>query len=229
MKRIALFLFAVQALTVPALASGQEQVRLLKPAYQFNKATITRGAEFFFQHCIACHSVSRIRYSRLSSDLGLSVDEIKKLMPAGSSELGQGITTAMPPEAAKQAFGVVPPDLSLEARYRGEDWIYTFLQSFYVDPASRSGWNNQLFPKVAMPNILAGLSGTRDASGKWVQPASVPPEQFQKMVGDVTAWLRYASDPSVLTRREMGPYVLAFIALFTGLAYWTKRTYWKAV
>lgn len=213
------------ALTAPMLAWSQPP--LSKPAYTLDEPTITRGAQFFFQHCVACHSLRRIRYARLASDLGMPIDSIKALMPAGAGELGQGIETAMPPAAAQQAFGVVPPDLSLEARYRGEDWIYTYLQGFYVDPASRSGWNNHVFPGAAMPNVLAGMSGMRNATGQTVQPGSVPPAQFRRMLADVTAWLRYASDPSVLTRRRIGPYVLGFIALFTLLAYGTKRAYWK--
>jgi ubiquinol-cytochrome c reductase cytochrome c1 subunit len=227
MRRLAML--AWLALALPALAWSQQAPPLSRPAYTFDKPTITRGAQVFFQHCAACHSLHRVRYARLASDLGMPIASIRALMPGGAGELGQGIATAMPPAAAKQAFGVVPPDLSLEARYRGEDWIYTYLQSFYVDPASRSGWNNHVFPGAAMPNVLAGMSGTRDASGQMVQPGSVPPQQFRQMLADLTAWLRYASDPSVLTRRRIGPYVLGFIGLFAFFAYRTKRAYWKGV
>ena len=43
---------------------------------------------------------------------------------------------------AKAWFGVAPPDLSVIARSRGADWLYTYLRTFYRDDSSRTGWNN---------------------------------------------------------------------------------------
>ncbi len=43
------------------------------------------------------------------------------------------------------------PDLTLVARVRGADWIYTYLRSFYVDETRPFGVNNVVFPSVGMP------------------------------------------------------------------------------
>ncbi|GIS97624.1 MAG: hypothetical protein CM1200mP24_09080 [Gammaproteobacteria bacterium] len=58
---------------------------------------------------------------------------------------------------------MVPPDLSVTARYRRPDWIYTYMRSFYIDDSSPTGWNNTVFPDVAMPNVLYEWQGYRKA------------------------------------------------------------------
>ena len=37
---------------------------------------------------------------------------------------------------------VPPPDLTVIARERGADWLYTYLRTFYRDPKTVTGWNN---------------------------------------------------------------------------------------
>ncbi len=211
-------------------AVAEPEAKLTSPQYRLDPATIRQGARFFATYCLGCHSMKQIRYGRLVDDLGMSKGEVEKdIMQGSGAALTQGIVSAMKPEDAKAAFGVAPPDLSLEARYRGPDWIYTYLRSFYQDPSRPSGWNNHLFPNVAMPNVLAGIGGIRDASGKLVTPGSLPPEEFGRQLAQLTAWLDYASDPSVLERRAIAPYVLGFLGAFTVLAWLTKRAYWADV
>jgi len=70
------------------------------------------------------------------------------------------MNVAMRPADAKAWFGITPPDLTDEARVRGAEWLYNYFLAFYKDDATPSGWNNLLFPNVAMPHVLAELSGT---------------------------------------------------------------------
>jgi len=49
------------------------------------------------------------------------------------------MTVAMTKKDAKEWFGTAPPDLSVIARARGPDWLYTYLRSFYRDPESATG------------------------------------------------------------------------------------------
>ncbi|MBR7540570.1 cytochrome c1, partial [Mycobacterium tuberculosis] len=60
---------------------------------------------------------------------------------------------------AKKWFGAVPPDLSVIARARGSDWLYTYLRTFYRDDTRPTGWNNLVFDKVGMPHVLWELQG----------------------------------------------------------------------
>jgi ubiquinol-cytochrome c reductase cytochrome c1 subunit len=211
-------------------AGAETAMKLASPHYRLDPATIREGATLFATYCLGCHSMKQIRYGRLMDDLGMSKGELEKdLMQGSGAALTRGIVSAMKPGDAKAAFGVAPPDLSLEARYRGPDWIYTYLRSFYQDPSRPSGWNNHLFPNVAMPNVLAGIGGTHDAQGRLLTPGSLPPAEFDRQLAQLTAWLDYASDPSVLERRAIAPYALGFLGAFTVLAWLTKRAYWRDV
>jgi len=127
------------------------------PASLSDQASLQRGAKFFVANCLACHSAAYMRYNRLM-DIGMTEADIKTLLPEGS-KLGSTMKAAMDSDSAKAAFGAAPPDLSVEARARGVDWIYTYLRSFYVDTTRPSGVNNVVFPLVAMPNILGPLQG----------------------------------------------------------------------
>ena len=53
--------------------------------------------------------------------------------------------SAMSKTEAKKWFGVAPPDLSVEVRARGADWVYTYLRGFYRDETSLTGWKNCVF------------------------------------------------------------------------------------
>jgi ubiquinol-cytochrome c reductase cytochrome c1 subunit len=68
------------------------------------------------------------------------------------------MNVAMTPAEAKTWFGVIPPDLSVEARVRGRDWLFNYFLSFYQDDTP-TGWNNLVFPNVGMPHVLWQLSG----------------------------------------------------------------------
>lgn len=123
-------------------------------------AALQTGAKLFVNDCLNCHSASLMRYNKLT-DLGLTDDEIKKNLLFTGTKVGDLMTTAMQPEDAKAWFGTEPPDLSVIARAKGIDYIYTYLRSFYRDTAQSTGWNNLVFPKVAMPNPLWQLEGPR--------------------------------------------------------------------
>jgi len=130
-------------------------------------ASLQNGAKLFVNDCLNCHSAHSMRYNRLT-DLGLTEDEIKKNLLFTGDKVGDLMTVAMTPEDGKKWFGSTPPDLSVIARAKsanfgpsGVDYIYTYLRSFYRDTTKKSGWNNVVFPNVAMPNVLWQLEGPR--------------------------------------------------------------------
>ncbi len=206
-------------------------------------ASMQRGARLFFNYCSGCHSLQYLRYSRIAEDLKLDPKEVEKNFVFTGGKIGDLAINHMPAENAAAWFGKAPPDLSLEARAKGSDWIYTYLKSFYVDPSRPLGWNNTLFPNVSMPNPLWELQGIQVAQMKPV-PAGHDPEiekleiktpgrqnaeQFDRSVRDISAFLQYAGEPAALQRESMGIWVLLYLAFFTLIAYLLKAEYWKDV
>ncbi len=160
MKRFIAFLLMVA--TAPwCMASSENEP--LDPVYinLSDTASLQRGARLFINYCLSCHSAAYMRYRRMAQDLDISEELLKKNLMFAGNKPGDLMRTTMPAEYAKDWFGVVPPDLTLIARVRKPDWIYTYLRNFYLDDSSPSGWNNNLFQNVAMPHVLYGLQGSQ--------------------------------------------------------------------
>jgi ubiquinol-cytochrome c reductase cytochrome c1 subunit len=206
-------------------------------------ASLQRGAKTFFNYCVGCHSLKYERYSRIAEDLGLSEDEVMQNLNFTGAKFGDPVISAMPAADATKWFGKAPPDLSLEVEARGADWVYSYLNSFYLDPSRPVGWNNTVFPNASMPNVLWELQGLQvahkgaarpgeDAPVEKLtlkEPGRLTPAQYQATTRDLTAFLEYVAEPAVLKRHGMGVWVVLYLALFTFLAYLLKHEYWKDV
>lgn len=240
MKLIKKLWMLVLLMAVPAIAiASTASVHLDQaPASLSDKASLQRGAQFFTANCLACHSAGYMRYNRLK-DIGMSEDEIKKLLPEGS-KLGSTMKAAMDSESAKGAFGVAPPDLSVVARSRGADWLYTYLRSFYADSSRPSGVNNLVFPGVAMPNILGPMQGDQVLQVekhegheaqmlKLTSPGSMSTKEFDATVGDLVNYLDFMGEPAKLVRYKLGYIVLAFLFVLLILTYLLKKEFWKEI
>lgn len=211
-----------------------------------NVASLQRGARNFVNYCLGCHSARYVRYSRLAEDLELTEEQlIDNLMFTGERP-HDTMQIAMRPRDAERWFGVAPPDLSLIARSRGTDYVYTFLKSFYVDPARPTGVNNLVLPNAAMPHVLWELQGVQnavyeghmDAQGNMQKqftgfelatPGEMTAEEFDTFVRDTVNFLDYVSEPVQLERRTLGLRVLGFLLVFFLFAYALKREFWKDV
>lgn len=208
-----------------------------------NIASLQRGARTFFNYCSGCHSLQYMRYSRIAEDLQLSDAEVLKNFDFTGAKIGDMAMSNMSADDAEKFFGKAPPDLSLEARAKGPDWIYTYLKSFYLDPSRPTGWNNTLFPNVSMPNVLWELQGAQKAVYASAKPGEEPQverlvsaapgrltsEQYDDTVRDLTAFLQYAGEPAALKRESMGVWVVLYLAFFTFLAWLLKHEFWKDV
>jgi ubiquinol-cytochrome c reductase cytochrome c1 subunit len=160
MNKLACLIFAVAALVSGAAAAAEGNLRMAPaPVNSLDEASLQRGARNFVNYCLTCHTAKYMRYNRLT-DIGLTEDQIKDNLILTGAKIGDTMTVAMPPANAKAWFGREPPDLSVEARVRGADWLYNYLLAFYHDEKSATGWNNLVFPNVGMPNVLWELSGT---------------------------------------------------------------------
>jgi len=157
MKTIATFL--VLLMCGGAYASGGADLRMdPAPIHRLDAESLQRGARNFVNYCLSCHSAKYMRYEKLK-DIGLTEGQIKDNLMFGTDKIGSTMTVAMTPAEGKAWFGAVPPDLSVEARVRGADWLYNYLLAFYRDDATPTGWNNLVFPNVGMPHVLWTLTG----------------------------------------------------------------------
>jgi ubiquinol-cytochrome c reductase cytochrome c1 subunit len=207
-----------------------------------NTASLQRGAKYFVNYCLGCHSAKYVRYNRLGEDLQISDQQlIDNLMFTGERPFDL-MENAMRPEDAERWFGIAPPDLSLIARSRGTDYIYTFLRSFYIAPDSETGVNNVVLPGTAMPHVLWQLQGTQravfntDDHGveefdhfETVRPGELDARAFDEVVRDIVNFLDYIGEPIKRERQQLGVRVIGFLLVFLLIAFMLKKEIWKDV
>jgi ubiquinol-cytochrome c reductase cytochrome c1 subunit len=197
-----------------------------------NTVSLQNGAKLFINYCVSCHSAEYMRYNRMAKDLGLSDDMVKKNLMFASDKIGDTMTIAMRPDDAEQWFGVRPPDLSVIARSKGVDYLYSFLNGFYVDPSRPTGVNNYYYPNTAMPHVLWELQGLQDNHGDAYQTSSdgeMTPVQYQQATRDLVAFLDYVGEPAKLVRYKIGFWVIAFLLVLFLVACMVKKEYWKDI
>lgn len=215
-----------------------------------DKQSLQRGAQVFANYCLNCHGASFMRYNKLQ-DIGLSDAEIKEyLIFDPSKKVGDLMTVSMKAADATEWLGAAPPDLSLVARARGEDWLYTYLRSFYRDEARPTGWNNTVFPQVGMPHALWELQGEqilatrKDEHGhehhelKLVKAGTLTTLKdgeantvaYDAKVADLVNFLSFVGEPTQTNRRNIGAIVLLFLMfVLVPVTYLLKKEYWKDI
>jgi len=242
MRRFAVI--ALAGLCVAGVAQASEGAGMAPSNVRMeDTASLQRGARLFFNYCSGCHSLQYMRYSRIAEDLKLDEKDVANNLIFTSAKIGDKAINDMPTANATVWFGKAPPDLSLEARAKGSDWIYNYLKSFYLDPSRPVGWNNTVFPNASMPNALWELQGLQVAVKHPAEagheagieklevktPGRLNPVQYDQAVTDITAFLQYVGEPAALKRESIGIWVLLYLALFTFIAWLLKHEYWKDV
>ena len=125
-----------------------------------DQTSLQLGARTFVNYCLGCHSAAYMRYNRMGKDLGISDEVLKTNFMFGTDKVGSTMTNALRKEDAINFFGgIAPPDLSVIARARGADWLYSYFKSFYIDETRPFGVNNLAFKDVGMPHVLWQLQG----------------------------------------------------------------------
>jgi ubiquinol-cytochrome c reductase cytochrome b subunit len=168
-KQLLAVVFAlVPLLLAPLSASASEEGGWPLDHVKFdpsNKASLQQGAQLFMNYCMGCHSLQYERYNRLVTGLGIPEDLVmQNLRFDSSAKIGDLMVNSMATKQAKEWFGAPPPDLTLETRARGAAWVYTYLRTFYRDPARPWGVNNKVFPDVGMPHALLSLQGLQECA-----------------------------------------------------------------
>ena len=243
MKRILVLLLAIAPSWAFAAGGG---VHLDKANIDpTNKESLQRGARLFVNYCLSCHAAALMRYERMGKDLGLDEIQVSENLMFTGGKVGELMTVATSAEDAKAYFGTVPPDLSVIARARGVDWLYTYMRSFYRDDSKIVGVNNLVFPDVGMPHVLWELQGwqepvittvkdhdgqkRKEISLELVEPGLLEPREYDRAVRDLVNFLDYMGEPAKYERRELGVKVIMFLVFFLVVAYIMKRDYWKDV
>jgi len=222
------------------------------PIMQTDVISLQSGARTFANYCLNCHSASLMRWNRLM-ELGLTESQIKDNLMFSGDKVGELMHVAMIRKDGQQWFGAAPPDLSVVARARGADWLYSYLRGFYRDTARPSGWNNSVYENVGMPNPMWQLQGERmrvehaaqgekakggegghggaakAVSYEMVKPGSLTPVQYDETVRDLVNFLVYMGEPAATSRKQIGILVLLFLLALWPLVYLLKREFWKDV
>lgn len=209
---------AVTLVPGPAVESAESTMPLLEaPVLRDDPAALQRGARSFVRYCLGCHPASLLRWNRLL-DIGFKAQQVQQELLPRDRRMGDPMSVAMRRADAERWFGVAPPDLSLVVRARttaavpGRDWVYSYLRGFYRDPTRPTGWNNVVFPNVAMHHVLAELQGVQTlAEGHRLtlaRPGAMTTAGYDALVADLVVFLEYVSEPHAKARRHVGRYVV---------------------
>jgi len=249
MKRLILLLTLVLPITVLASGGGPELQTANNNLH--DKKSLQRGAALFVNYCMGCHSLQYMRYQRMGEDLGIPEEVLEENFMFSAEKVGELMTIAMKKADAEKWFGVAPPDLSVIARARGVNWLYSYLLSFYLDSKRPVGVNNTIFKDVGMPHVLWELQGwqvmnheepaaeghghagpTLDLEDKAQLSAEEYHEKtngYRRDVRDLVNFLAYVGEPMQLERRAIGKWVIFFLVIFLIVAYALKKEYWRDI
>ena len=210
-----------------------------------NTASLQRGAANFMNYCSGCHSAQYVRYNTIGKDLELSEEQLVDNLMFNAEKTFETIQASMPAADAERWYGVAPPDLSLIARARGTDYVYSFLKGFYLDPESPTGVDNTVLAGTSMPHVLWELQGNQRAvfadhteDGvttkvfERLEPAGggkLDAKEYDEFVRDTVNFLAYIAEPIRADRRKIGTWVLIYLVVFLIIARMMKKQIWKDV
>ena len=243
MRKDYLLLFFMVALPVNALAASGAKLMKMEVDLS-NEAALQRGAKTFVNYCLSCHSAVFMRYNRLGEDLNIPDEVLKANFMFGTDKTGDTMNIAMSKKDALNFFGVVPPDLSVIARARGADWLYTYFKTFYIDESRPFGVNNLAFKDVGMPHVVWKLQGMQrltrhdSANGQAapayqdlepVTPGAQTEQEYDRTIRDLVNFMVYMGEPIRLKRARIGAWVMLYLFIFLIIAYLLKREYWRDI
>ena len=234
------FMFSVETFATSSSKLSHMKVDLS------NQQSLQRGAKIFINYCLSCHSAAYMRYNRMGQDLSISDDVLKENLMFGAEKVGDVMSISMRQEDSINYFGVIPPDLSVIARSRGADWLYTYFKTFYKDDSRPFGVNNLVYKDTAMPHVLWELQGEQHLVSKesiaavyydpsysdfleLVSPGKLTEKEYDRTVRDLVNYLVYMGDPIKLKRTKIGVWVMFYLFVFLLIAYMLKKEYWKDI
>ncbi len=222
-----------------------------------NDASLQRGAQLAVNYCMGCHSFKYSRWERVADDLNIPHQMMLDNMIFSGQKIGELMDIAMPSDKAKEWFGATPPDLTLVARSRSPEWVYTYLRHFYADPSRPLGVNNKVYKDVGMPHALLDLQGLAECipgsslatnggikrdlltgedvldnpcgGYEIIKAGILAPEEYDAAVFDLVNFLTYVAEPMAEQRKHIGKMVLLFLVLLMVPVMLLNREYWKGI
>jgi ubiquinol-cytochrome c reductase cytochrome b subunit len=222
-----------------------------------NDASLQNGAKLAVNFCMGCHSFKYSRWERVANDIGIPNQLMLDNMVFTGQKIGELMDIAMPADSAKDWFGATPPDLTLVARSRKPEWVYTYLLHFYADPSRPLGVNNKVYKDVGMPHALLDLQGLAecapgpvlaanggikrdlltgedlldDPCGNYniTKAGTMNEEEYRTAVYDLVNFLTYIAEPMAEERKHIGRLVLLFLLLLLVPTVLLNREYWKGI
>ena len=213
-----LLLIATSSVSVFAASEANEGDDFLKANNDVSDIdSLQRGARNFFNYCAGCHSLKFIRYNQIAEDLDLDEVELTQNIIFTDAKPEDLVTTNMLSADGSRWFGKTPPDLSLIARSRDTAQVYNFLRTFYTDPNSPTGTDNQVLPGTSMPNIL------------WLVQEQLNEKEFDQFTLDIVNFLDYVGEPIQSERKRIGIWVILFLLVFLIFSYGLYKDIWKEI
>jgi len=253
MKLLKKFLATIALVPLMAVASEGGFPLDHAPERGNDLPALQNGARLFVNYCLNCHSASLVRYNRLR-DIGLSDDQIRANLLFTSEKVGDLMKVSLAEKDAKAWFGAVPPDLSVIVRAKasgqgsGADYVYTYLRTYYKDPSRATGWNNLVYPNVAMPHVLWELQGVRKAKFveekdphdesktvhkfegfEQIKPGKLSSQAYDTQIADLVGFMAWMSEPVKNKRQQLGVWVLLFMSILVFLTWRLNASFWKEV
>ena len=222
-----------------------------------NYASLQSGATLAVNYCMGCHSFKYSRWERVADDLRIPHELMMDNMVFSGQKIGELMDIAMPADKAKEWFGATPPDLTLVARSRSPEWLYTYLRNFYADSSRPLGVNNRVFKDVGMPHALLDLQGLHecapgpvmaanggikrdlltgedlleDPCGRFnlIKSGTMNSAEYDQAIYDLTNFMTYVAEPMAEQRKDIGRKVLLFLLLLLVPVWLLNREYWKGI
>ena len=250
MRRLLIALSILFSSTMAMASAGNVHLDHMHPNLH-DKASLQNGAKLFTNYCLGCHSMEYARYERIATDLGIPAEIYEKNLIFSNDKIGSLMTIAMQSDQSQRWFGSTPPDLTLEGRLRGSDWLYSYLRGFYKDSSRPWGVNNSVFKDVGMPHVLADLQGVcaeeptlgiepvvdplsgsiikESGCEKFDREGSLSKEQYDEVVYDLVNFMIYMGKPYQLDSQRIGVYVLVFLVFLFMLTWFLNKEYWRDI
>jgi len=211
---------------------------------------LQRGYQVYKEVCSACHSLKFVAFRNLQ-ELGYSEAEVRAEAASwqvpgidpkdGSAIKRPGLPTDQFPspyanEVEARAFNnnALPPDLSLitKARNDGVHYVYSLMQGYNEpDPADVAVspdfetppglYFNEYFYNINIampPQLLDGIVTYADGTEA----------TEEQMAQDITAFLTWAGEPSLIKRKQTGWFVIGFLLFATLLGFMSYKTVWAS-
>jgi ubiquinol-cytochrome c reductase cytochrome c1 subunit len=220
------------------------------PLGKYDDRQLQRGFQVYKEVCSACHSLKYVAFRDLEQ-IGFSKAEVKAIAknwsvetPSVDPQTGEANTRKPIPSdrfpkpypndiAARAANNnAIPPDQSLivKARENGPHYMYSLLTGYQEQPADLL----KKWPEAKTPDGLhfnpyfhsLNIAMAAPLVDDQVTYSDGTKASVSQMAQDVTAFLTWAAEPKMQTRRMVGWAAIIYLLVFTGFAYAAYRTIW---